>query len=310
MRFEKVLILLWLVMIAGAAQAAYHFEDYGISIELDVSNSVQETIDMILVNDGEVPISEMEYSLAFRPENLFVDCNGVSAEYEFIENDGKYLLNIVLPEILEEGESVQVTVSFTANGIIEKVGDRELFSMRYTPVVRTDNFDLRIVLPEGAGLTSEEETDVGLSSVSPVPTKIYPSGKGIALEWNKQVLEPDEGLSVMILYKNYVTSTINSIFLPMLFGLIVGAGAILAYFKKAAPAEKKRLIVIGLSDDEKKIVELVSGEWGEITQKDLIKQTNYSKSKMSKIIRRLEEKGVITKKPYQRTNKIFLTEKV
>ena len=177
-------------------------------------------------------------------------------------------------------------------------------------MVTTENFKLRVELPEGSGLSGGTGSESGRTSVSPTPTNIFPSEEGLVIEWDRLLLEPDESLNVILIYKNYVSPKGYAVIAAVIVGILLGGGGFWMYQRRAAPAEKKRLVSVGLSEEEKMIVNLVSEVEGEITQKELIEKTEYSKPKMSKIIRRLEEKGVIEKKPYQRTNKIYLTKDV
>ena len=63
-----------------------------------------------------------------------------------------------------------------------------------------------------------------------------------------------------------------------------------------------------LNNDERKIVETVINNKGEINQSKLIKNTDLNKVKVSRIINKLIEKEVITKKVIGKINKIYLHE--
>ena len=73
--------------------------------------------------------------------------------------------------------------------------------------------------------------------------------------------------------------------------------------------EKKSFVLSTLSQDERSIVEVIIKN-KEITQKEISRRLNFSKSKMAKIVRRLEEKNIIEKKPYMKTNKLKINKKL
>ena len=104
----------------------------------------------------------------------------------------------------------------------------------------------------------------------------------------------------------------NSWLILIAFGisfLIIGSGAYLVW----SPAVKKednpkvhKIDISAFDEDEKKIYELVSAKEGSAYQSDLIKELNISKVRMSRILDRLEGKGIIERKRRGMTNVVVL----
>lgn len=69
---------------------------------------------------------------------------------------------------------------------------------------------------------------------------------------------------------------------------------------------KEMLITNLLKDDEKKVYQEILNSNNEILQNELVRKTNLSKVKITRIVRRLELKGLIIKERYGLTNKIKL----
>ncbi|MBW3018898.1 DUF2250 domain-containing protein [Candidatus Woesearchaeota archaeon] len=63
--------------------------------------------------------------------------------------------------------------------------------------------------------------------------------------------------------------------------------------------------VTGLDADEKKVLEIVK-ETGSAYQSDIIKQTEFSKVKVTRIVDKLEQKGIVERKRRGMTNLIVL----
>jgi len=63
-----------------------------------------------------------------------------------------------------------------------------------------------------------------------------------------------------------------------------------------------------LSLEEKHIIKILSENQGNILQKDLPNQTDYSKSTITRIIARLEEQDLIYRTPAGRGYRVFLNE--
>lgn len=79
--------------------------------------------------------------------------------------------------------------------------------------------------------------------------------------------------------------------------------AILAFlFKRYAGERAMRIAMMTLTEDERKVLEIVLRSGGGIRQDHLRRQIDFSKSKLSALVNNLERKGAITKTRYHKTN--------
>lgn len=113
--------------------------------------------------------------------------------------------------------------------------------------------------------------------------------------------------------KNCPAHTSNvSWFIMASFGisfLILGIGVYMLFMKPTMDIQRKSyksLDVATLNDEEKKIYSLIKEKEGSAYQADLIKETGFSKVKMSRILDRLETKGILERKRRGMTNIIVL----
>lgn len=72
------------------------------------------------------------------------------------------------------------------------------------------------------------------------------------------------------------------------------------------PVERKPSKPPKLADDEKKVYEVLKSSEGSMYQSDLIKETGFSKVKMTRVLDRLEGKKVIDRKRRGMTNVVIL----
>lgn len=79
--------------------------------------------------------------------------------------------------------------------------------------------------------------------------------------------------------------------------------------EKTSDAERQTLILSVLKKDEKKIILAVKEQEG-ITQNTLALRTDFSKAKLSGLLKELEARKLIKKEPEGKTNKIFLKRKL
>ncbi len=92
-----------------------------------------------------------------------------------------------------------------------------------------------------------------------------------------------------------------------LISVMVVIGVSMIFMQKSLEHKKAFNIDIkSLDDEEKKIVEKIKEKEGSIYQSDLIKETGYSKVKITRILDKLESKGILEKKRRGMTNIVVL----
>jgi len=100
-----------------------------------------------------------------------------------------------------------------------------------------------------------------------------------------------------------------------LFGMFIGS---LTYYFISEKYEKKitrmhkdlTLTLKFLESEEKSIVNSILDHKGKITQSEIAKNTGLSRVRIFRTLKKLEEKGIITKKPHGMTNIIELEEEL
>lgn len=183
---------------------------------------------------------------------------------------------------------------FNINDFIEKIDGQYIFTFSYSAEVDLKNFKLKIILPENA-VVSEKRGALILSR----PVQISTDGRRIFLEWS-QTLNADEDFTA---FAQYQTKEATSNKILLIFVTIVMIAFLIGY--KSKVFKKERFIDKSISQDEKTIINIMKKE-KEIMQDSLREKTGWSKTKISKIIRNLEAKELIEKKPYKKTNKLKL----
>lgn len=98
-----------------------------------------------------------------------------------------------------------------------------------------------------------------------------------------------------------------------LIGLLVIVGGFVTFLfkekhigKKVLSNEEKKKLLEKLDVDEKKIVELINGKEGSMYQSDVMKELELSKVKVTRILDRLEGKGILERKRRGMTNIVIL----
>ncbi len=272
-----LILLLFLALPASAASIER------ISFGIDLAE-LRENISVVLLSEQR--LDSFVFSLPVKPENIVSESG-----YEVIEDDGYKIL--VKKEILPDVPS-EFSVSFSAPDIVNKInGGEYLFSFSYNAPSDIREFVLRAALPEESAISEKG----GLLVSRPV--SIFTDGKRIFLEW-ESALQAGEQFSAFVQYKSKTEE--GRLFTPILLILFLFAGLFVGY--RIKKFRKEKFIEQAVSEDEKKIVDEIMK--GEVLQEELREKTNFSKTKISKLVRSLEQKGIIKKTPYKKTNKLKL----
>jgi len=139
---------------------------------------------------------------------------------------------------------------------------------------------LRLALPQGSWL-ERSFPEAGIST----------DGKRIYLSWERRLGR--DSMTIFVIFGTQQSLSWLLLLLPIPILLFLWF-----YFRK--PREKLYLL-----PDEKLVFSLIKKQ-GELRQRDILKQVDFSKAKVSRIIRRLQEMGLIEVVPRGNTNLIRL----
>ena len=136
----------------------------------------------------------------------------------------------------------------------------------------------------------------------PEPTEVTSDGRRVILKWDN--FENDE-----IVFKYQSTNNI-SVTTKLMFVLLIIIILLLTFkYFLSIKKTKKQQSTKNLYEDEKKIVMYLQNKKdNESWTKEMIRELNISKVKLSRKLRSLEQKGLIKKIPYGNENKIILVE--
>ncbi|MBN2567448.1 MarR family transcriptional regulator [Candidatus Woesearchaeota archaeon] len=270
------LLALVLLVLALPLAAASEF-----STDISISGNDIVTEDISLTFDSPEAYDSFIFSVADEPLSV-----GYDGGYAVTATDGGYEIEFMWP--IAVGEN---TVGFTLlfDGLVLKRSGERVFRTAFSGGY--DSTTVRVTLPDGFTLSSEGP------AATPPPDTITTDGRRITLAW----AFPGDA-AVAVFYEGPDS--------PLLWLLAAVAAVILIaiwvyifFLNRAA-----RAIDEVISEDERRVLDAVRG--GEPIQKKVAEGLSFSKSKMSKVVRRLEEKGLIAKEPHFKTNRLKLKKKI
>jgi len=247
--------------------------------------------DKVLVEIDFGSVSDLEYRLPY--DARVVESN---SDFEIVNNT------------LKVAQSEHLTVDYITESLIEKSSKRNFF-------IFNNDFDEGIVmtlrLPEGGVLDDE-----GL--LFPDPDIMLTDGRVISLRWNNLVSEEAVVSYEVIEKDNYLWVVFIGI---ALIGVVAYQSIALKrrirklkkkkkISRKRQKTKAKKAITRNLFGEEKKIVEYLLGrKKNESWTKEISRDLEISKVRLSRRLRNLQQKELIEKIPYGNENRIKLVKK-
>ena len=298
---SAVFLLLLALSMAGGAAAQDELSYYGIETVIDRTFTVHTTTTLIF----EGPVSHLDYNLDFPIFNLTVDTPMASNSCDS-ENEGSG--SVISCDFYGMGAGDnEVQLSFYTRNAIKKFGANYEFRASYPISTPTKRMYSIIRLPPKGTLAGE----IANQSFFPPDGKVLTDGKNIIISWEKRNLTATDTLTFSTLFEVVGTGgliwDISVIALTLV--VVVAMIAVAVYMRRSsAPAVQKEVKVLPLlNKEEKKIVDILARQGGEARQRALVKETDFSKAKVSRLIRNLKERGVIDVEPISgRENKVIL----
>ena len=157
-----------------------------------------------------------------------------------------------------------------------------------------DEFSLTVILPDHALPVSTEDG----YSIFPTPNRQFIEKDRYHILWKTNDLKSGDEITYSAVYVEPKRS-----YFPYLISLVILLGALYSiYYSKK---KKKDLILKGLSKDERKVIKLLF-EQKEAYQSEIREKIGVSKVKMTRVVQKLEEKGLLKIEKLGKKNKIFL----
>lgn len=281
-----------MILVAMPLVSAIELEYYGIEDTIKNDFTVENKITLRFSK----PINHLDYNLDFDVHNLSVSSTFQST-CNVIERDPGSTISC---DFVGMGDDKQLVLYFLTRNAIREVSGNYQFSVNYgvsLPIGRT--FTL-IRLPEKNFLAA----DIANMSFEPKDGRTITDGKHIMVYWENTNLTSGSNLQFSVLYSK--PSEISESLLIGVALIFIVLIAVLVFFMKRSPPRERPATSL-LNKDEKAIVDILQKNDGKALQKVLVRDTDFSKAKVSRLVKSLRERGVVDIEPVSgRENRIIL----
>lgn len=304
------IVLTALILVSFSYAQAQEITDYKAEVEVAAESALQQEISLTIFNDYNTALTELSYPFAGEVNILRVYDSSGDLSFSFAYRGGKTYITCTFRNPLPSGKNYTITYKFiTPKQIEPQEGNAYLLSTTYSLLANVRNFELDVILPEGYGLMKP--------GAIPEPTKVSSDGRRVILSWDVREPIPPWLREFKVAVRYEWLGWYFNYYILLLGIAIMGLIFAYRYLKEEGISiadildRKKYLIdkIEILKEDEQVILKLIVEQDG-VDQREIQRKTNFSKTKVSKILSELEKRGNIRKEPYGRRNKIFLTSKL
>lgn len=260
---------------------ALEISDYNITFEIMPDTSVMETVSMAFASP--LNASSLNYVVLGEISGLSVSDGVNSIGYTLEKSGNEYNVRFVAPE-----GTGRLVIKFTANDLVFSSESVYSFSTSLKPP-EANSVSIKAFLPAGFAIYRDV--------VYPEAHETLSDGERIYIEW-----KPEGGVETLVSFKFYNTHSDYSLLITAIMGIALIAVVVylVGYYRKKVRKEFER----GFSEDERKVL-LILSKNRTCMQKKLEKELKFSRAKMTRVVKKLEAKGLVEKERVGRTNRLF-----
>ena len=271
---KKLFVLLFFVLLSVPCFSQEVYQ-YGITAEIFENNTVAYKLNLIFVDN---------------PDQTFILSLGPSSDVT-IETKADCTVEAGVLETsvfcsMEASDRTNIVISYYSDQKVMIKDGYYLFTDSFRINEDAELVPILIKLPEGTGLREPIE-----NSYSPENALIGSDGRRTIINWEMEDLKKGDRIDTYVAYERIGEVIISQIPSQMLFiilfVIVVVAFTIYKFYWKA---KRIKMFIPILKSDEKKIYDAVTRNGSGVNQKIIVKESGYSKAKVSKVLKSLEEK--------------------
>lgn len=289
-------LLVFLTFISGNGLAV-GLEYYGIDSEINDDMAVSSKVTLKF----DSAISHLDYRFDFEIYDLEAeaDFNWVNCELDVREG----MSDVSCDFMGMSSAKKTLILEFKSKTGIKMVNDRYQYSFEYDISLPVERLFVSIKLPRN-GILAEE---VANESYFPPDGEIFTDGRHIIVYWERQNLDEGDSAQFSILYTiPLVGGMFYNIIITVMTLVVIVVMVGLAFYIRRAPKTIDAVKAV-LNRDEKIIVDILNNYKGKMGQKVIVRESDFSKAKVSRLIKNMKERGIIDIEPVSgRENRIML----
>jgi uncharacterized membrane protein len=305
MKIKNILILIFTLILSFHMVSALEIESYKITTTPTDDNTAFNIIELTVYNDKETSLTEGSLNVAKDAQiHEIRDSYGV-LKYTTKIKEEKQKLSFTFTTPINAQESRVITIETTTTNIVQRQGYFE-YLLVLVPTKEITSFTHILKLKNDASLYSmSEKQSLVIPSASITETE-----EEIFIEWKTPLAANDPTIFLARFDQDIGTNwwrVFGIIILALLVGILIGISVhkIHIQHKKRKALNAAKILNIR----EQAVIEYIIKN-GSTKQSELVRKLDYTKSNMSKILKRLELRELIMVKKEGKVRIISVGDKI
>lgn len=253
----------------------------------------------------EAPEGNLEYFLPFSIDNFDDSANFRNYTCNAYDKGGS--TRLFCDFSLVEGGGRALSMRFNTPETLTETDNKIVFNVDIKTPQDIERMVVKAVLKKGYILIEEPEGSTNLVPYSPKDGTEGSDGRRIFVEWEKEDIKKGEGLDILVVYERIGTvpeTDQNIVFL--LIGILI---LVIAIILGLGSGKKETVDMSILKGNEKRVMDIIKEMGGMCKQRHVVRETDFSKAKVSRLVKDLEERGLIETEKSGRSKKIYIKKK-
>ena len=248
----------------------------------------------------KLPEGTLNYPLPFHIKDFETSANFKNYTCEAEKKDWGTLITCDFSDVKAGGRAL--SIRFRREGCVKKIESAYHFDTNIKTPQKVPRMVVKIVLEKGFILIPQPEKPTTIVPFAPTDGTEGSDGRRIFIVWERNNLEKGEGIDVTVNYERSTPiSQNNTPFIILGIAILVIITVLSIRFR----GEREGIERI-LKDDERRIIEIIKSYGGSCKQREIVRDSDFSKAKVSRLIRDLEERKIIKVEKIGRTNRVYL----
>jgi hypothetical protein len=290
-----------MLLLASGAHAA-GLEYYGLENILRDDSSVYSTVIMKFLE----PVGRLEYQLGFSIYNFTYDNSFPFAECGYYDNAMGSLISCDFTGMSESND--RLTMHFDTRGVVSKKGGDYRLAADYGTGMPSERASVVMKLPE-KGILSQS---VANESYFPQSGITASDGRRIFVYWESENVSASDSMAYSLLYTMpEARDPVSDYIIVILTLIVVASMLVIAFYLRRGQRGVKADDVIEsvLNRDERAVIRVLKRHGGRAGQKVIVRESGFSKAKVSRLVKSLKSRGVVETEPISgRENRVMLTD--
>jgi len=199
--------------------------------------------------------------------------------------------------------TTSILYEFKAYGLTANIADMQIFRNKYSVTQLTDEFSLKLKLPLGAAVAEKSKLVGDLKPFEPEFGGEGSDGRQIYIKWTLEKPKLGESLDISVMYEKIGPAQETIVVFSIALVVIAALVFVFLFMRR----DYRRIMPV-LTESERRVMKIVLKE-KKVDQRKVVKDTDFSKAKVSRIIKDLEGRGLVERIRKGRTNIIKLSGK-